>query len=345
MNEAASVRGKSTDRRARTAIRKIDLFAKRFGQSHLYLLYHAAFPLALTPDLLYRLWANFQRDINGQFLNIPWIAVSDILLSGLCEEVGQELYEMDGAVRDELLRRLQADANFGQQRIQKLSDFLLEHVRKQLQSNDPDIRDFAKAQQWTVLAYTQPGNAARELALAFQQLGLDATESGQPDKTELVRMVSLVETFAEPLAEAGLAPLLVYARGMASWARGNTQKVAEQLEPITKGGKIQIAGVDLPIPERIEKHSEPFSPPVGQDYSGQKLGGRSFKGQDLTGANFSNADIRSTDFTNATLIGANFSGAQMGLQRRWATVLILCSLLLLILAGLTTHYPFVPLWD
>ena len=138
MNEAGSSRGKSTERRARTAIRQIALFAKRFGQSHLYLLYHAAFPLALTPDLLYRLWANFQRDINGGLLNIPWIAVSDILLSGFCEEVGQELYEIDGAVRDELLRRLQADENFGPQRIQKLSDFLLEYVRKQLQSNDPD---------------------------------------------------------------------------------------------------------------------------------------------------------------------------------------------------------------
>ncbi|WP_414579695.1 hypothetical protein [Anabaena sp. CCY 9402-a] len=32
--------------------RRIELFEKRFGKAHLYLAYHAAFPLALTPDLL-----------------------------------------------------------------------------------------------------------------------------------------------------------------------------------------------------------------------------------------------------------------------------------------------------
>ncbi|MHC5854503.1 pentapeptide repeat-containing protein [Nostoc sp.] len=325
---------KSSDRRLTTALRKIASFEKRFDQSHLYLAYHAAFPLALTPDLLYRLWANFQRDINGKSLVLPWIAVSDILLSGLCKEVGQELYEMDEAVRDELLKRLQADENFGQKRIQELSDFLLEYVRKQLQSNDIDLRDFAQAQQWTVLAYTKPGKAARELALAFQQLGLDATGSGQPDKAELVRMASLVKTFVEPLSEAGLEPLLVYARGMDSWARGNIQQAAEHLAQVTEGGKIQIAGVDLPIPEAVQHHSDQSPLPVGKDYGSQNLRGRSFKGQDLTGANFSHADIRSTDFTNATLIGANFCRAKTGLQRRWATGLILFSLLILILSGL-----------
>ena len=318
------------------AIRKITLFEKRFGQSHLYLAYHAAFPLALTPDLLYRLWANFQRDIDGRFLSVPWIAVSDILLSSLCEEVGQELYEMDMAVRNELLKRLQADKNLGQQRIRELADFLLEYVRKQLQSNDPDIQDFAKAQRWTVLAYTKPGEAARELASTFQQLGLNAAKSGQLDKAELVRMASLVETFAEPLAAEQLEPLLVYARGMASFARGDLQKAAEQLEQVTEDGKIQIAGVDLPIPEAIQNNLEQSSPPVRQDFSGQNLRGRSFKGQDLTGANFSDTDIRSTDFTNATLIGANFSRAKTGLQRRWATALIAFLLPLFVLLGLSS---------
>ena len=327
---------KSSDRRLTTAIRKIASFEKRFGQAHLYLAYHAAFPLALTPDLLYRLWANFQLDINGRPLDMPWIAVSDILLSGLCQEVGQELYEMDEAVRNELLKRLQNNENFGQQRIQELSDFLLEYVRKQLQSNDLDVRDFAQAQQWTALAYTKPGEAAQKLALAFQQLGLETRGSGQPDKAELVRMASLVKTFSEPLAEAGLEPLLLYARGMDSWARGNLQQAAQQLAQVTDGGKIQIAGVDLPIPETVQNRPEKVPLPVGKDYSGQNLRGHSFKGQDLSGANFSKADIHSTDFTNAILIGANFNGAKTGLQRRWATGIIFFSLLLVILSGVMT---------
>ncbi|GJD21959.1 hypothetical protein RIVM261_069150 [Rivularia sp. IAM M-261] len=36
---------------------RIKFFERRFGKAHLFLAYHAAFPLALTPDLLYRLWA------------------------------------------------------------------------------------------------------------------------------------------------------------------------------------------------------------------------------------------------------------------------------------------------
>ena len=336
MSEAISNQEKGIRRKARAAGRQITLFEERFGQAHMNLLCHAAFPLALTPDLLYRLWANFQRDVGGRVLNIPWVAVSDILLSGMCEEVGQEIYEMDQAVRNELIKRLQNSANFGQQRINELSDFLLEYVHQQLQSNEPDIRDAAQVQRWTVLAYTQPGKATRELAAAFQQLGLDETLSTRQHKTEVVRLASLVGTFAEPLADAGLEPLLTYANGMTNWARGKTQQAAKTLEKIAVDGKIQIAGVGLPIPVGLEEHSGQFSQRPGPDYSDQNLRGRSFKGQDLTRANFSNADLRSTDFTNAILVGVNFSGAKMGLQRRWATVLILVFLWLSILSGLFT---------
>ncbi|MBC1279265.1 pentapeptide repeat-containing protein [Nostoc sp. UCD121] len=71
-----------------------------------------------------------------------------------------------------------------------------------------------------------------------------------------------------------------------------------------------------------------------QDFSRQNLRGRSFKGQDLTGANFSYADIRGTDFTGANLRGANFSCTEGGLQRRWATVLVLISWVLSGISGL-----------
>ena len=45
-------------------------------------------------------------------LEIPWVAVADLLLSPLCDEVGEELYEMDGAVRNLLLARLKQLAGF-----------------------------------------------------------------------------------------------------------------------------------------------------------------------------------------------------------------------------------------
>ncbi|MGB3790656.1 MAG: pentapeptide repeat-containing protein [Phormidesmis sp.] len=348
MSNPQTISPDRTHRKAQAAARKIALFERKHSPAHLFLLYQAAFPLALTPDLLYRLWANFQRDIDSQFLDIPWIAVSDILLSPFCQEVGEELYEIEGTVRKELLKRLQTDQRFGQRRIQELSDFLLEYIHKQLQSDDVDVRDFAQAQQWTALAYTKPEKVAHELALTFQNLGSDlAANTLQGNKSELVRMASLIETFSEPLVVAELEPLLIYARGMKNWAKGNLQQATEQLAQVMDAGKIQIAGVNLPVPDdtnieastaKEQQPSDPNARTFGrqedvQDYSGRRLRGKSFLGKSLAGANFSNTDLRGADFSNAILTGANFSNARMGLQRRWVFMLAIPTLLLSVISG------------
>ncbi len=200
---------------------RLRAFRDRFGEAHLHLAYHAAFPLALTPDLLYRLWANFQQDIQGEMLDIPWVAVADLLLSSLCEEVGHELYEMDRDVRAALLDQLKHDARFGQTRLRELSDFLLTYVQQQLNSPDIDIRDRAKTQQWAAIAYTQPHEVAQELSHAL-------TTTYQNNKTECLRIAAIVETLADPLAE--FEPLLIDAREKASAVRsGTVMPVRERL--------------------------------------------------------------------------------------------------------------------
>jgi len=73
---------------------------------------------------------------------------------------------------------------------------------------------------------------------------------------------------------------------------------------------------------------------MAQEYRRAKLRGKSFKGQDLTGVDFSYSDIRGADFTNAILKDANFSNTTAGLQRRWAIMIVLFSLLLSGLSGL-----------
>ncbi|NEU74888.1 hypothetical protein PI95_020600 [Hassallia byssoidea VB512170] len=322
------------------AIRRIDSFEKRFGKPHLYLAYHAAFPLALTPQLLYSLWANFQQDIHGELLNIPWESVADLLLSSLCQEVGHELYEIDSAVRNELLRRLKADKkfcddDFHQDRILQLSDFLVEYVDRQLHSNDIDVRDFAEAQQWTALAYAKPGKAVEQIAQAFNKLQLDVLEVDSTQNTEILRLSSLIESFAETLEEAKLEPLLLYARGMASFSRGDLQEAIEQLSKISESGTIEIAGQEFPIPESLKENLGKPSLPPKQDFSGQNLRGKSFKNRDLTQANFSYADLRGANFVNAKLVGANFSYAKTGLQPRGAFGLMFCCFLLLFLSSAT----------
>ncbi len=234
------------------SIQRINFFQERYGDAHLYLAYHAALPLALTPDLLYGLWANFQHDINGNLLNIPWIAIADLLFSNLCEEVGHELYEMEKMVRDVLLRQLKANPRFGVKRINELSEFLLFDVQPQLDSSDIDIRDLAQAQRWAALAYTQTGKAARELALILAGLQRE-------DTAEWTRMTSLIETFSEPLQEANFESLLVYIRGMYHFVRGELETAALIFNELPgQEQQIKVAGVSLPIPIQIQRRRSPI---------------------------------------------------------------------------------------
>jgi hypothetical protein len=234
----------SNEAKYKIAKRRIESFSKRFGEPHFYLACHAAFPLALTPDLLYRLWANFQQDVNSDMLNIPWIAVADLLLSNLCNEVGYELYEIDWAIRNELLNQLKNNSCFGQQRILELSNFLLAYMGEQLNSSDPDTRDFAQAQKWTALAYAQPHEASREIASNLASLNIE-------DGPEWIRLTSLVQTLADPLA--AYEPLLVYVSGMKSFARGNITEAKNFLSQVMDSkDEIKVAGVNLLIPDQLK---------------------------------------------------------------------------------------------
>lgn len=201
---------------SRAARRRLDAFRQRFlryGQAHLDLARQAAVPLALTPDLLYRLWAAFQRDARGAPLRIPWVAVADLLLSNLCREVGFELYELDREVRALLLDELAADARLGPQRRDEIARFLLEYVRQLQHSPDPDALRFAEAQQWAALAYLEPGPTLDQLRQRLEA----ARRAGQ---AELLRLGALAETLAPALREQpGGAELLAQARDQAALVR------------------------------------------------------------------------------------------------------------------------------
>lgn len=227
-------------------VQEIQAFHGRFGEAHLYLAYHAAFPVALTPQLLYRVWANFQKDIQGQDLGIPWIAVADLLLSSFCREVGHELYEMEWETRKLLLDQLINHPRFSQKRIEQLANFLLACVQRQLNSPKNSVRTLALAQRWTALAYTDPEAVAHDFALQLRKLSLE-------EKTEWVRMSKLAETIAVPLREAQFEPLLIYLQGMRDLARSNPEAAKSQFQALpSTNNRMVVAGVTLSIPELKE---------------------------------------------------------------------------------------------
>lgn len=223
----------------------IEAFEKRFGEPHLYLAYHAAFPIELVPDLTYSIWYRFQCDNNGRMLGIPWTAVSDLLLC-LCDEVGHELYKMPGVVRNQLLNKLQSNNKFGKTRISELHDFLLLYVKTNLEHENTDIKDFAQAQRLTAWAYVTPDNATREIAVAFQ------TAFGQ-DTSELFRIASITRTLAEPLNKTSESqPLLTYARSLEKLAHDDIKGAADQLRGcIGQNNLVRVAGIELNIPLKI----------------------------------------------------------------------------------------------
>ncbi|MEL7407515.1 MAG: hypothetical protein AAFN00_11190, partial [Cyanobacteria bacterium J06558_2] len=222
------------ERKMRVAVERVVGFAQEFGEAHLNLACHAAFPLSLTPDLLYQIWANFVPEA-------PWTAVARVLLSRLCKEVGSEMYEMDNAVRNLLLRELKAQ--FGQERFDSLGEFLLEYVSQRLTADDPDTQDLRQAQEWTALAYTKPEQAARELAKVLSE------KVQQEDVGEVLRLSSLVETLSDPLVEAGFRLLFIYGQGMRSYFRGDFTSAKQQFDAMQiTNNKIKVAGLSLHIP-------------------------------------------------------------------------------------------------
>ncbi len=219
------------------AARKINSFAAR-GEGYLEFAYHAAFPLALTTDLLHYLRQNFQP-------NIPWYVVPDLLLSNLCHSVGYNLYEMDSAIRHYLLKCLTADKRFGATRLHRLSDALLFYIEAGIGDRTPE--ELGEKPEWIALGYTAPTALAKQLALRLKQVyGGDAQKQ--------IYTASLVGAFAQPLAENNFQPLLILAQGLGRRARGNQaggEELFAQLDSeLNSEGKLNIAGVSLPIPGR-----------------------------------------------------------------------------------------------
>ncbi|MEG4322411.1 MULTISPECIES: formylglycine-generating enzyme family protein [unclassified Microcoleus] len=220
------------DPKEQEAMKCIQAFRNRFTESHLEFACHAAFPLALTPDLLYRL-----RDYPfNPKLKVPWIAVSDLLLSDLCSKVDEELYEMDSTVRKILLSGL------SQQSLRELSGFLLKYVKRNFHSK---ITGLKQAQYWTALAYVEPGKAAEQLTQTLREL------LQQPNLAQWLQKSSLVETLADPLQAANFEPLLILAEAMKQTALGDYTEATRLFDSLPKTGESAIiAGVEVTLPPR-----------------------------------------------------------------------------------------------
>ena len=204
--------------------RRIRVFAQRYGEKALFLAYHGAFALTITSDLLYCLRENFVPDC-------PWYTVADVLLSGLCQPVGYDLYEMEGKTRNRLLSRLCNE--FGEQRLKELANFMSQYLANRLQVEDNDrALVLGERPHWTALAYFGNGEQAiNAIKEELQRL------TNSADADERIKWAALVENYGDLLAEKGFEPLLF------KWAQDTVDN-----QPIQDDEETEIAqlmGIDL----------------------------------------------------------------------------------------------------
>ncbi|MFM9950360.1 MAG: SUMF1/EgtB/PvdO family nonheme iron enzyme [Saprospiraceae bacterium] len=232
----------------------VEAFAKNHGEGHVLLACHVAFPMVLTADLVYKIWQNFRSYVNeaGERCEIPYVAVSDLLLSPLCQPSGYQRFEMPANIRHTLLAVFQEDERFGKARLHELASFLKHYIEAAYRDADAIGQAIRSAQQLVVDAWLQPEKALQTLTQAFRE--------AEQSPAEQVRLSNLVARF-DLQWEAGLlaqdrqkpkqtGALLQYSQGLSAFHKtGDAYHAADLLKGVVqKGG----SGMMLPLPGKVK---------------------------------------------------------------------------------------------
>jgi len=143
---------------------QIKSFTERFEPSYETLVYHAALPFVLTPELLNYLRIEFLGE------EVPWIAEADFLLSDLCNPVGYELYAMKADIRAYALKQLPLDKK------RAIARRLINYVQYLAKNNAFFSKQQLKTQQWAAIIYLQEKqeDAIKEFTEALNRCVSDA---------------------------------------------------------------------------------------------------------------------------------------------------------------------------
>ncbi|ELP54182.1 hypothetical protein O53_2998 [Microcystis aeruginosa TAIHU98] len=196
---------------------RLRLFEKENEPNTRELAKRAAFPLSLSPNLLYYLRQH--QDKNNQ---APWYAIADILLSSLVRKIDRELYEMSPDVRKLLLEKLTPEE------LKSLAYQLQTYIQEQI-GDYCSKSVYWQNQQWLALAYLKPSQAVNEI----RQLLAEAIKNN--NRVRLVRLTALLKNLSAALAD--YEPLLLLNKTIAAYSRGDLNHVGNvlQLSPEDEG--------------------------------------------------------------------------------------------------------------
>lgn len=216
-----------------------DQFASTYGEGHYIFACHAAFPIGFTPDMLYQIWANFREipqpdDQEKKSKEIELIAVSDLLLSALCEKTGRNIYEMDVKVRGLLLDELRTERFAQIKRLEELAFFIFQYLDSVVAQFE--FESFRETLYWNTLVTLAPQQAFHEITQRLSEYVRENNEG------EIMRMRNLLESFAyqdkgmEQMEQSNFRSLLDYTKALKAQMLGYSAKVINK--QVEKSGAI-----------------------------------------------------------------------------------------------------------
>ena len=232
----------------------VNAFLRRFPDSqrvaYRRLLYYAAMPLVLTPELLHYLRSTFVRDA-------PWVAEVDLLLDiELCQEKNFEQYTMPIDVRAALLN--EARSKLGEVEIQEAAKLLVRYIYHHLPRAALSQREWT-AQAWAALLYLDDyhdqvvGQIVRDMQDALAASRTGDSHSGQAVLESMVEYISLI------------APELHDCADLVEFARLTQRILHDELDSLAFTPEMleehrSVAGVEMPSLAQIVRIKQPTRP-------------------------------------------------------------------------------------
>jgi formylglycine-generating enzyme required for sulfatase activity len=179
------------------AERQIETFTRLYGSEALEFACYAAFPMTLTTDLVYCL--------RQQFCELAdWSIAPALLLSDLCDGVGNDLYEMPIAVRYCLLDRL-LKSDDGDRRLNQVADYMAEYIRyRVVRDREMTAMFHGWPTRWISLAMLKQDEELTEIIEA--QIA-EYVQDGTLSKSERLRLAAMLRGQADLFSEKQFKPI------------------------------------------------------------------------------------------------------------------------------------------
>jgi len=233
-----------------------------YGPGHFILACYAAFPVVLTPDLLYKLWMNFgkYRNAQGRLVHIEQVAVADLLLAPFLTPLQGDIYRMSARLRQACLRYLrdvqQSDNPMGLHSLEELAYFLLHYLQKYYVTETPAAAAFREAQEWSALAYLQPELAIHQLTESFRK------PPEQQSSAERLRLTLALQQLVEQERstkttdeEHAFEAFAAFSEGWKAYLEGNRIQATEQFRQAR--GTLMTMPVPRPVHDALQEAPTP----------------------------------------------------------------------------------------